>query len=98
MARIDTELFDERDSLFRLLDIQYRMHESIMFWSSERFYDGRLKAHESVRTHTLLQLATSECDEASSRLDPLVMIDTQHCDDNFAELRYVDDESKVWCS
>ena len=33
----------------RMLTVQYRMHEHIMAFSSQQFYDGRLKAHQSVR-------------------------------------------------
>ena len=33
----------------RMLTVQYRMHEQIMAFSSERFYGGQLQAHQSVR-------------------------------------------------
>ena len=32
----------------RMLQVQYRMHELIMEFSSEQFYDGKLLAHETV--------------------------------------------------
>jgi predicted DNA helicase len=33
----------------RMLTVQYRMHEQIMGFSSEQFYGGQLKAHQTVR-------------------------------------------------
>jgi superfamily I DNA and/or RNA helicase len=33
----------------RMLTVQYRMHEQIMAFSSEQFYDSQLQAHPSVR-------------------------------------------------
>jgi ATP-dependent RNA/DNA helicase IGHMBP2 len=33
----------------RMLTVQYRMHQQIMAFSSERFYGGQLQAHTSVR-------------------------------------------------
>lgn len=36
-----------------MLEVQYRMHERIMRFSSDYFYNGRLIAHESVRTALL---------------------------------------------
>jgi ATP-dependent RNA/DNA helicase IGHMBP2 len=33
----------------RMLTVQYRMHEQIMEFSSEQFYEGKLVAHETVR-------------------------------------------------
>lgn len=39
-----------------LLRVQYRMHESIMNFSSQMFYEGKLIADPSVRNHTLADL------------------------------------------
>ena len=33
----------------RMLTLQYRMHEQIMAFSSQRFYGGQLQAHQNVR-------------------------------------------------
>jgi len=38
------------------LDVQYRMHESIMSFSSQQFYDGELQAHPSIWGHLLCDL------------------------------------------
>jgi len=51
-----------------LLEEQYRMNELIMGYSSRIFYEGRLKAHESVAKHLLFP-------EDS----PLAFIDTAGC-------------------
>ena len=37
----------------RRLNVQYRMHEAIMNFSSRQFYDANLEAHSSVRGHLL---------------------------------------------
>ena len=51
-----------------LLEEQYRMHTTIMGYSSDVFYEGRLKAHPSVASHSLF-----EGD------GPLAFIDTAGC-------------------
>ncbi len=43
-------------SIARRLTVQYRMHEAIMDFSSLEFYDAELTAHESVRSHLLVDL------------------------------------------
>jgi len=40
----------------RRLKVQYRMHEAIMNFSSQQFYEGDLEAHDSVRGHLLCDL------------------------------------------
>lgn len=51
-----------------LLEEQYRMHETIMQFSSQEFYEGRLKAHPSVGHRLLFEGDL-----------PLVFIDTAGC-------------------
>ncbi|MCX6217061.1 AAA domain-containing protein [Spirosoma sp.] len=51
-----------------LLDEQYRMHEHIMGYSSQVFYENKLKAHGSVARHSLFDSDTS-----------LVFVDTAGC-------------------
>src|SRR5205814_724558 len=58
----------------RLLTVQYRMHETIMTFSSSEFYGGALTADAAVRTHGLCELpgvATTPLTE-----QPLALIDT----------------------
>ena len=62
------------DPITRRLDVQYRMHERIMEFSAEEFYDGTLIADESVRAHRLCELpgvASTPLTEA-----PVTFIDT----------------------
>ncbi len=42
--------------VYQRLTVQYRMHESIMRFSSDQFYDGELIADVSVKSHTLADL------------------------------------------
>lgn len=42
--------------VYQRLVVQYRMHETIMSFSSEQFYDGELVADASVKAHTLADL------------------------------------------
>jgi ATP-dependent RNA/DNA helicase IGHMBP2 len=63
-------LIDQRGhSIYRRLTVQYRMHESIMKFSSQQFYDDQLIAHESVRLHRLPDLKNVVDDEAT---DPAI--------------------------
>lgn len=71
---LDITLMDRLCRLYpescKMLEIQYRMHQDIMAWSSAEFYDNRLIADESVRSHTLDNLEEG----------PLILIDTAGCD------------------
>jgi ATP-dependent RNA/DNA helicase IGHMBP2 len=51
-----------------LLEEQYRMHQHIMQYSSQVFYEGRLNAHTSVANHLLY-----------SGDEPLLFLDTAGC-------------------
>lgn len=58
----------------RRLTVQYRMHEAIMAFSSEQFYEGSLVAFESVRGHLLCDLPGVTANDLTS--SPLLFIDT----------------------
>lgn len=62
------------DAVTRQLTVQYRMHESIMGFSSRHFYGNTLVADSSVRAHVLSDLPTI----AGDRIDdaPVTFIDT----------------------
>jgi predicted DNA helicase len=57
-----------------LLRIQYRMHETIMGFSSQQFYQGTLQADESVRAHTIEELPEIQPNALTSK--PLMYVDT----------------------
>lgn len=57
-----------------LLDVQYRMHEHIMNFSNEQFYEGKLKADELVKNRVLS--SDSEFDVLTTSLN---FIDTAGC-------------------
>ncbi|MFL9483239.1 AAA domain-containing protein [Chitinophagaceae bacterium LWZ2-11] len=71
-AGLSTTLLEKCVTLYPeavvLLEEQYRMHESIMGYSSKVFYDDKLKAHASVAGHLLFKEDT-----------PLAFVDTAGC-------------------
>ena len=66
------------DGVHRRLDVQYRMHEDIMRFSSDCFYDGSLIAHESVKGHLLSDDEDYETDVIDA--SPITFIDTAGAD------------------
>ena len=75
----ETSMLERVDGLWheqitQMLTTQYRMHERIMRFSSDCFYEGRLVADESVRDHTLVGLPGVQ-DNAMTRT-PVTFIDT----------------------
>ncbi len=70
------------DEIRSTLEIQYRMNEDIMNFSNKEFYNGVLKADESVADHTLVGLIDNDigCEstvEKSLQPEPsIVFIDT----------------------
>ncbi|QDS92032.1 ATP-dependent RecD-like DNA helicase [Roseimaritima multifibrata] len=64
----------EGASIFRRLTVQYRMHEQIMQFSSEQFYENELIADASVKQHQLCDLPGIQ--ETDLTIDPITYIDT----------------------
>ncbi|MDZ7617482.1 MAG: AAA domain-containing protein [Patescibacteria group bacterium] len=73
------------------LTVQYRMHESIMGFSSAEFYDGQLQADPSVAAHRLADIA-GVSDGPFTR-SPVEFIDTAGA--SFDEDREPDGESRL---
>jgi len=69
------------DEVKSLLKIQYRMHEKIMWFSANEFYDGELIADDSVKRHTLSELIEEglkgKFEEVLDADMPLALLDTQ---------------------
>jgi ATP-dependent RNA/DNA helicase IGHMBP2 len=81
-------LFGEQ--VTRRLDVQYRMHEAIMTFSSREFYDGTLIAHDSVRNHRLCDLPGVETNALTET--PVQFIDTAGA--GYDEAKEPDGESR----
>jgi ATP-dependent RNA/DNA helicase IGHMBP2 len=62
------------DRITRRLNVQYRMHDQIMNFSSAQFYDGALQSHDSVSGHLLSDL--DHVDEQFVTLEPVTFIDS----------------------
>ncbi len=65
MERVIKEL-GARAEVVRMLETQYRMNSVIMEWSSKAFYEGRLKASDSVKDHLLKDLPQVADNEETS--------------------------------
>lgn len=69
------------DEFCSMLQIQYRMHDKIMNFSNDKFYDGRLESDQLVADHTLsdldIELDKTDCftDKAMIPELPVVFID-----------------------
>lgn len=74
-----------------MLTVQYRMHETIMGWSSGAFYERRLTAADGVRAHVLADLpGVTATDDTRA---PLLFLDTAGCGHDESADR--DDASKA---
>lgn len=76
---LSTTIFDRLkkslpEELQTLLRVQYRMHEAIMNFSSEKFYEGKLIADESVKSHTADEMPDVQKTDLTTV--PIVFIDT----------------------
>jgi predicted DNA helicase len=63
------------EAITRRLSVQYRMHQKIMEFSSERFYNHELVAEASVRGHLLSDLPTVTAVDVLTS-EPVTFIDT----------------------
>jgi superfamily I DNA and/or RNA helicase len=75
----------------RRLEVQYRMHEDIMSFSSREFYEGSLLADESVKSHRLCDLPGMQAGPLTE--SPVEFIDTAGA--GYEEEREPDGESRL---
>lgn len=80
-----------QDTITRRLDVQYRMHEQIMAFSSNEFYEGTLIADLSVRQHRLCELPAVESTTLTEA--PVTFIDTAGA--GYDEEKEPDGESRL---
>lgn len=73
---------DQQPALARQLDVQYRMHQEIMTFSSQTFYGNTLVAHPTVANHLLCDLPGVTATELTTT--PVTFIDTAGADYNEA--------------
>jgi predicted DNA helicase len=59
-------------SILEMLSVQYRMHQRIMGFPGERFYEGRLRAADAVREHTLRDLGYEDT-RVEGQLRPVLL-------------------------
>lgn len=76
---LSTTLFDRLKEILpaasqTLLRVQYRMHEDIMRFPSDEFYEGKLIADESVAKHVASELPGAAPSDLTSR--PVTYVDT----------------------
>jgi len=81
---------DPQTALSRQLDVQYRMHQQIMAFSSQTFYGGTLVAHPTVATHLLCDLPGVTTSDLTAT--PIDFIDTAGAD--YSEALEPDGESR----
>ena len=74
VSLLERLMLEHGDEVSRRLTVQYRMHETIMAFSSAEFYESSLIADESVRQHLLADLPGVSANELTS--SPLHFIDT----------------------
>ncbi|ODV73193.1 ATP-dependent 5'-3' DNA helicase HCS1 [Cyberlindnera jadinii NRRL Y-1542] len=77
---LETTIFDRLvthygDAFKNLLEVQYRMNDKIMQFSSQTFYNSRLKADHSV--HDILLYDLDNVEKTHETESPLIWYDTQ---------------------
>lgn len=91
-------LIHQRPEAVSLLTIQHRMHETIMNWSSNAFYEGRLEASPCVAKHCLCDLEgvkVTEGTEAAMIFMDTTGFDLNESQDDEDQSKYNEGEAKL---
>ncbi|CAI5731749.1 unnamed protein product [Hyaloperonospora brassicae] len=73
--------FSHTQSIVKMLNTQYRMHENISEWSSQAMYKGELKSFDGVARRKLHELPHANIAEDDELLNAtLLLLDTAGCE------------------
>ena len=72
LSRTMLDLLIRKEGVYTMLDTQYRMNESIMTYSNQRFYEEKLRAHETVKDHSIDEIPVEFIDTAGCGFDEKV--------------------------
>ncbi len=94
---LEVTLFEKLIEMYpqnsEMLDVQYRMNEILMEFPNREFYEGKLKADESVKNLSLMDLGVEEpnfgrpWDDILRPNEPLVFVDTSDCSNKWERQR-----------
>ncbi|MBA2863145.1 IGHMBP2 family helicase [Methanococcus maripaludis] len=92
-------MIHENPEFSKILQVQYRMNEKIMEFSNEMFYENKLIAHESVKSHNLLEIVENVSNEDNDIINekPLqfINVDGEEQQDSFKSSYNVEEAEKV---
>ncbi|MBA2859352.1 IGHMBP2 family helicase [Methanococcus maripaludis] len=92
-------MIHEHPEFSKILQVQYRMNEKIMEFSNEMFYENKLIAHESVKSHNLLEIVENISNEDKNIINekPLqfINVDGEEKQDSFKSSYNVEEAEKV---
>lgn len=92
-------MIHEHPEFSKILQFQYRMNEKIMEFSNEMFYENKLIAHESVKSHNLLEIVENVSNDDKDIINekPLqfINVDGEEKQDSFKSSYNVEEAEKV---
>ncbi|MBA2839633.1 putative DNA helicase [Methanococcus maripaludis] len=92
-------MIHEHPEFSKILQVQYRMNEKIMEFSNEMFYENKLIAHESVKSHNLLEIVENVSNDDKDIINekPLqfINVDGEEKQDSFKSSYNVEEAEKV---